>query len=190
MEPSRIEGFISHEQGVIMQDYARHMARGVAVEIGSFRGKSACYIASAMPEGSHLYCVDPWQDSEAVREKQYRTDRNFDLFVSNIEACGVSGSVTPIRDFSYNVAKGWDKTISFLYIDGGHEYDEVLQDIDGFLPHVTSGGVVLFDDYSPAFPGVQKAFGERFEKFDLHEVPSYDSKDKYGVQRWLAVGFV
>jgi MMP 1-O-methyltransferase len=189
MIPFEVEGFISDEQGRILQDYACKMVPGIAVEIGSYRGKSASYIASAMPKGSHLYCVDPWQDSESVREKQYRTERNFSLFVENINACGLAEKITPVRDFSYNAAKEWGKPISFLYIDGGHDYDEVVRDIEGFVPHVIPGGVVLFDDYSPAFAGVQKAFDERFEKFCLHEVPSYDSKDKYGIRRWLAVGF-
>lgn len=190
MKPSEIDGLISDKQGRIMQDYARQMVPGVAVEIGSFRGKSACYIASVMPEGSHLYCIDPWQDSEVVREKEYRTNENFEVFVKNIEACGASENVTAIRDFSYNVSKSWDKPISFLYIDGGHEYDEVLSDIDGFVPHVISGGIVLFDDYSTAFPGLQQAVNKRFGSVKLHDVGKYESRKHGGHERYLAAARV
>jgi predicted O-methyltransferase YrrM len=189
MTPSEVEGFISDDQGLIMQEYARKMPPEVAVEIGSYRGKSACYIASAMPSGSTLYCIDPWQNSSQIREKQYQTDENYLRFVDNVSKCGLSDKVVPIRGFSSDVSKQWDKPISFLYIDAGHEYDEVLEDIDSWLPHVKSGSPVLFDDYSPAFPGVQRAFHDRFQTFKLHDVAPYNSKDKYNVSRFLAVGF-
>jgi len=190
MKPQDVDGYISDEQGRIMQDYARKMPAASALEIGSYRGKSACYLASGMPEGANLFCVDPWEDSEKVREEQFRTSKNFDLFCENVEACGLSDRVTAIRGFSHEVAEWWGLPLGLLYIDGGHEYDEVIRDIDGFLPHVVPGGVVLFDDYSPAFPGIQKALGERFDNLQLHEVPPYNSKDKYGAPRWLAVAFV
>jgi len=186
MDPIDVEGLISDDQGRIMQAYAAEMVNDVAVEIGSYRGKSACYIGRAMPRTAHLLCIDPWQDSDDIFEEQYRTDENFELFKQNVRMCGLEFRVTPVRDFSKEIAQWWDKPISLLYIDGGHQYYEVLEDIDGFAPHVISGGVILFDDYSEAFPGLVRAVNERFDDVILHDVGIYESKRKNRERRYLA----
>lgn len=186
MRPEEVEGLISDEQGRIMQQYAAEMVNDVAVEIGSYRGKSACYIASAMPDDAHLWCIDPWDDSDNNRYGFVFTDENFRLFCNNVRACGLESCVTPIRKLSSEVARVWEKPISLLYIDGGHEHEEVLGDIDGFLPHMVSGGVILFDDYSDAFPGVVSAVRERFDDVVLHDVGIYQSRKKNGERRYLA----
>jgi len=186
MLPKDVDGLISDEQGQIMQQYAREMVNDVAVEIGSYRGKSACYIGSAMPDTAHLYCIDPWNNSNVNRYAFKFTDENLLTFKENVRLCGLESRVTPIRGFSSEVSLSWEKPISLLYIDGGHEYEEVLRDIDGFLPHMVSGGVILFDDYSNAFPGIVSAVQERFDEVVLHDVGVYLSKKKNGEQRYLA----
>jgi predicted O-methyltransferase YrrM len=186
MEPIDVDGLISDDQGRIMQQYAAEMVNDVAVEIGSYRGKSACYIGRAMPKTAHLHCIDPWADSLGVYEEQYRTEENFEVFKGNVRMCGLEFRVTPLRYFSHEVLEWWSDPISLLYIDGGHKYEEVLQDIDGFAPHVVSGGVILFDDYSEAFPGLMRAVNERFNDVILHDVGIYESKKKNREQRYLA----
>lgn len=190
MKPQDVDGYISDVQGRTMQEYAATMPGTFGLEIGSYRGKSACYLASAMPENSHLFCVDPWEDSSKVREKQFRTTKNLDLFCENVEACGLSDKVTTVRGYSDEVAKWWDRPLGLLYIDGGHEYDEVKADIDGFLPHVIPGGIVMFDDYSDAFPGLMEAVNERFDAKVLHNVGAYDSRKNGGHVRYLAAARV
>jgi len=186
VEPVDVDGFISDDQGRIMQKYAAEMVNDVAVEIGSYRGKSACYIGRAMPKTAHLTCIDPWADSSGVYEERYRTEENFEIFKNNVRMCGLEFRVTPLRYFSHEVAEWWSDPISLLYIDGGHQYEEVLQDIDGFAPHVVSGGVILFDDYSDAFPGLIRAVNERFDDVILHDVGIYESKRKNRERRYLA----
>jgi len=186
MLPKDVDGLISDEQGQIMQQYAREMVNDVAVEIGSYRGKSACYIGSAMPDTAHLYCIDPWNNSNVNRYGFRFTDENLSMFKKNVRLCGLESRVTPIQGFSSEVSPSWEKPISLLYIDGGHEYEEVLADIDGFLPHMVSKGVILFDDYSNAFPGIVSAVQERFDEVVLHDVGVYLSKKKNGEQRYLA----
>lgn len=186
MNPSEVEGLISDVQGRIMQEYAAGMVNDVAVEVGSYRGKSACYIASAMPKSAHLYCIDPWDNSDLNRYGFVFSNENLSRFDENIRACGLESRVTAVRGLSADVAKSWETPISLLYIDGGHEYEEVLGDIDGFLPHMVSGGVILFDDYSDAFPGVAQAVKERFGDIILHDVGIYESKRKNRERRYLA----
>ena len=186
MLPKDVHGLISDEQGRIMQQYATEMVNDVAVEIGSYLGKSACYIGTAMPDAAHLFCIDPWNNSNVNRYKFKFTDENLLMFNENVRLCGLESRVTPIQGFSSEVSASWEKPISLLYIDGGHEYDEVLEDIDGFWPHMVSGGVILFDDYSEAFPGLVRAVNERFDDVILHDVGIYESKGKNRERRYLA----
>lgn len=186
MKPKDVEGFISNAQGDLLAAYASQCQGQVAVEVGSYRGKSASYIAAALPDTATLYCVDPWQNSPTIRERQYRTDQNYAHFVANIEACGLSNKVVAVQGFSSYVASQWDKQVSFLHLDGGHEYDEVLSDLDCWMPHMAGDGIVVFDDYSPRFPGIEEAVHKWFDKVTLHNVGSYPK----GRLRWFAVGQV
>lgn len=57
----------------------------------------------------------------------------------------------------------------WLYIDGGHEYDEVKRDIEIFEPMLVPGGVIAFDDFNNAnpkypYPGVKQAVDEFFSR--------------------------
>jgi hypothetical protein len=73
------------------------------------------------------------------------------------------------RALSHDVGCGWDRPISLLWIDGSHEYVDVIDDIERFTPHVMLGGCVVFDDASGrAYPGVARAIGER-----MHENPEF-----------------
>ena len=50
----------------------------------------------------------------------------------------------------------------FVFIDGGHEYDDVRKDIANFKGYVATGGVLAGHDYytNGNFPGVRKAVDE------------------------------
>ena len=64
--------------------------------------------------------------------------------------------------FSHDAGKNWQRPISLLWIDGSHEYEDVLTDIEDFMPHVVPGGWVVFDDaHGGKFPGVERAIAER-----------------------------
>lgn len=45
----------------------------------------------------------------------------------------------------------WESAIDFLVVDAGHDEANVKPDIDKYLPFVTSGGYVAFDDYDDPF---------------------------------------
>jgi hypothetical protein len=53
-----------------------------------------------------------------------------------------------------------------IYIDGSHEYEDVISDIDSYLPLVRKGGIFFGDDYY-GWPGVAKAVDEKFSKFEI-----------------------
>jgi hypothetical protein len=51
-----------------------------------------------------------------------------------------------IKDYSFNVAKYWEKSIDYLFIDGDHTYEAVKQDFDSWFPFVTKDGIIVLHD--------------------------------------------
>ncbi len=115
------------------------------VEIGSARGKSACYIGMALKENGsgRVFAIDPhsstaWNDLGSVD--------SFEMFRANIAALGLQDQVTIVRATSEQAAQGWDKPIDLLFIDGDHTYEGVKRDWELFARHVTPFGLVVFHD--------------------------------------------
>jgi predicted O-methyltransferase YrrM len=55
-----------------------------------------------------------------------------------------------------------DGSLDFVFIDAGHGYRSVRDDIAAWWPKVTAGGWFGGHDYSEGFPGVIRAVRERF----------------------------
>jgi predicted O-methyltransferase YrrM len=121
------------------------MKPSVCVEIGSARGKSACYVATALRENGqgHLYAIDPhaptnWNDSESVE--------TYDLMRKNLAQLGLDGFVTLVRQDSVSAAKEWTKPIDLLFIDGDHSYEGAKADWINFSKFINPFGLVVFHD--------------------------------------------
>jgi predicted O-methyltransferase YrrM len=50
--------------------------------------------------------------------------------------------------------------IDFIFIDGGHEYNIVKNDTEKAFFMLSSSGTIVWDDYSPHFPGVYNFINE------------------------------
>lgn len=138
------------------------------VEVGTWLGKSASYLAAGILESEKdikLYCVDTWKgaDNEAS-QKEYidslgGADKFYDKFLSNISP--VSVCVYPLRMESLNAAKTFNNDIcSFVFIDANHCYESVKSDIRAWLPKVKIGGIIAGHDYG--YGDVERAVNEIF----------------------------
>ena len=59
--------------------------------------------------------------------------------------------------------------IDYVFLDGGHEYNTVLNDLSCCSEVINNGGTVLCDDYDlQQAPGVKKAIDEFVNKYDLN----------------------
>tara|TARA_Y100000816_G_scaffold143345_1_gene101646 strand:- start:2474 stop:3106 length:633 start_codon:yes stop_codon:yes gene_type:complete len=59
--------------------------------------------------------------------------------------------------------------IDYVFLDGGHEYNTVINDLNCCLDIVKNKGTILCDDYDLAHaPGVKKAIDEFVKKNDLN----------------------
>jgi len=132
---------------------------GCIVEIGAFKGKSTAWLiegAELADRRRTLVSIDPhvrksWDDFA-------QTVAKFDLERRGLEIH---------RAFSNEIGANWNRPIALLWIDGGHDYEDVVSDIEQFAPHVVPNGWIVFDDAAgTAYPGVARAIAERMRHRD------------------------
>lgn len=122
--------------------------QGCIVEIGAYHGKSAI----AMALGA----------KQAKREKVTSIDHHRDgtraIFFSNLAKLGVSDYVEPGVCTSEEARRGFHKKIRLLFIDAGHDYLSVENDVSLWQDLVIDGGIIAFHDYTRE--GVARAIRE------------------------------
>ena len=75
-----------------------------------------------------------------------------------------------IQGNSNNVLKKIDMgKIDYVFLDGGHDYSTVKNDLDNCIEVIKKGGTVLCDDYNlGSAPGVKRAIDEFVKKNQLN----------------------
>lgn len=146
----------------------------VIVEVGSFTGRSAVAMADGVEPGQdfELHCVDHFQGSGTdftrtlVRQlaKKYGPDVLYKAFERRMKDAGLYDSVHVHRMSSLEAAKQWDKSkpIDVLFLDAGHTYEELRDDIAAWKPLMAEDGLIIGHDYCKEFPGVEQAVVEAF----------------------------
>jgi hypothetical protein len=141
----------------------------VFVEIGAWQGKSTAYLAQLIKNSGKkifLNVVDTWKGTpdeqiHSVIVSQYGGDI-FPVFQSNMEQLGLIDYITPIQSSSEEASKLFSgNSCDFVFIDAGHLYEDIKNDIKCWLPKVKDGGILAGHDY-PTSKGVVKAVDERF----------------------------
>lgn len=147
---------IAPETGQALQKLASSLTgEGVIVELGSFKGKSTCYLASRTSR--HVYAVDAWDLKGNIYGKHGFTDPNvLKAFGEQVRSMGYESRITPIQGFAQDVAKTFDKPVALLFIDASHVYEDVKGDYEAWIDKVVEGGIVVFDDYVGPNKGVTK----------------------------------
>ena len=91
---------------------------------------------------------------EAVRDLLKKFEKNVHLIQGN------SNKVLNKMDMS---------KIDYVFLDGGHEYNTVKNDLDNCIEVIKKGGTVLCDDYNlGSAPGVKEAIDEFVSKNQLN----------------------
>lgn len=145
------------------------------VEVGAYKGKSACFMAveiSNSKKDINFDVIDTWEGSEehlsgGIHESKDVIQRTlYDTFKRNVKP--VAHLLTPIRGTSLDAVKRYrDASLDFVFIDAAHDYENVKADIIAWRPKVKSGGYLGGHDYNGLFPGVIQAVHELVEGFEV-----------------------
>jgi hypothetical protein len=137
-------------------------ARGTVLEIGSFQGKSTVGLASIAARYGlgKVVTVDPHTAPSVTDPDLQGQASSWDDFRRTLRAAGVEAAVEVHRAFSRDLARGWDRPIRLLWIDGDHTYAGAKEDIDLFRPHLADGAIVALHDVLHTFEGPIRVFVE------------------------------
>jgi predicted O-methyltransferase YrrM len=154
-----IKGFLDPEEGRRLYETALSAAeKGPCLEIGGYCGKSAAYIGRACQEkGAILFSIDHHRGSEEQQPGEEYFDaslfdvRSFSVdtfghFRRTLQCAGLEENVVPIVAASAVVAQAWATPLGMVFIDGGHAYETVRRDYEGWAKHIVAGGYLLIHD--------------------------------------------
>lgn len=156
-----IEGWLTPDQEKWLFDTAYALPdKATIVEIGSFKGRSTCCLASGCRRTrKRVFAIDGFGAQDYFGHHNF-----FAEFKRNMKRCRLSKYVKPAVGLSSEIAKTWSQPINMLFIDGSHEYADVLADFEGFFPHVVPRGVVAFHDVCEDWPGPLRVWHERAKR--------------------------
>jgi predicted O-methyltransferase YrrM len=144
------------------------------VEVGAWFGKSTNYLAGKIKESKkniHFTTIDTFKGTQTEDLHLNIVDTfNGDIlyeFIDNTIISNNYGTFNIIKDESKNASTQFaNQSIDYIMIDGGHSYDEVMDDIKIWYNKVKPGGIISGDDYN-IFEGVNRAADEYFyNQFD------------------------
>jgi len=142
--------------------FAQVMQTGIGAEVGVQVGYNALQIMRYWP--GKLLCVDRW-----INEREYLEAR---ILLHQSRAILVQGASVAVAETVV------DNSLDFVYIDAGHEYEDIKADFEAWLPKVRVGGIVSFHDYGDNLcPGVKQFIDEYMA--DNPEIQFYFTTDDW-----------
>jgi hypothetical protein len=164
-----IPGYITEREArFLMTAIALAPASGASVEIGSFKGRSTAglaYIARHYGLGS-VVAIDPHTCPSPGDPSLGGDVSTFEHFTGNLRRAALLGAVDPRQAYAADVAKGWDRPIRFLWIDGDHGYAAVQSDLRLFKPFLVAGAIVVMHDVLGTWEGPLRVFDEEVLRGD------------------------
>lgn len=159
-----ISTHLTDEEKTTLTKLASHVNGMTYVELGSYLGASSCFIAAGINthNKARLYCVDTWIN-DGMSEGRRDT---YAEFLENTRC--FHELIVPLRGTTLYHAARFEKPIDFLFVDAGHDYENVNADVLNWFPKLKKGALVIFHDIGWA-TGVQKVVDEMVKPTVLEE---------------------
>lgn len=144
----------------------KEMSPKMALELGSWKGMSSVFIAEEMRRNNDdccLICVDTfygspehWDYSRAdniavsLLFKNGRPNMYY-TFLSNVVQKGLSDIILPFPQATgaaLQILARLGMRFDFIYVDAGHDYTSVYNDLAGCWSLLNPGGVIVGDDFT------------------------------------------
>lgn len=157
----------------IRRSYPRPMIRFIkrtndkelaGVEIGVYHGKNALSILRTLPI-KKLYLVDPYLNYEGYTDN-YGDELNLGMVfdIAKEKLSEFEDKIIFIKKMPSIAVNNIPDGIDFVYIDGNHKYEYVIQDMKLYWEKLRIGGILgghdIDNGFYPEHDGIVKAFVE------------------------------
>ena len=146
------------------------------VETGIFTGGSFCFLGKELKKRNKtvsMHAVDNFlfqnisQHSANMVCKAHGEEwrgRFYDLFLHNLESCGLTNMTTIHAKDSIEASKDFeDSSIDFIHFDGSHDYRYVKEEIKAWFPKLKEDSVIAGHDYDSLSSVIDEVFGDQVE---------------------------
>ncbi len=114
-------------------------------EIGVAEGNYSEVLVKANPN-LELLCVDPWHRYSGNPQNKTKEKNEYAYNEAKRKLAGYNAIL--IQELSMECVRNVvDESLDFVYIDGHHGFDYVMQDLIEWSKKVRSGGLITGDDY-------------------------------------------
>ncbi len=153
--------------------YYESKKHNVIVEVGSWKGRSTTCICSGNKDAK-VFAVDTWAGSSDERDLTNSLAKKEDIYQTFLNNTKQFSNLTPIRKSSVEAAKDFeDGSVDWIFVDAGHTYLEVKEDVLTWLPKLKIGGIMSGHDFEPSvWMEVCRAVNEIFHDRKINVVDS------------------
>jgi predicted O-methyltransferase YrrM len=162
-------GSLANESLIFLCFLVKNLRARSVFEFGTFTGRTTYNIALNLPDDGIIYTIDsgintersnisretypPYIVGECFRSADEKIRKKIILYIHDS------------KRFDFSHLKG---KMDLVFIDGGHDYETVRSDSENAFKIIKKGGVIVWDDYSPFWPGVEKFLNELGKKIPLY----------------------
>jgi len=119
----------------------------VGAEIGVDNGRYSKWLCIKVKK-LKLFCVDPWIEYEDYIESHNQNKTDMDTHYERAKTRLAKFNVEFVRKTSMEAVKDFkDNSLDFVFIDGNHTFEYVVNDIAEWSKKVKPGGIVSGHDY-------------------------------------------
>lgn len=149
----QVNGFITEPEAELLYKLASSIPEyGTVVEIGAYQGRSTCALAlGAEQQGGIVYSIDSHPNYAAGGTVFSMLDNQ--AYYTNIAHYHLGDTIRTINLPSEQVMLCWIEGIDLLWIDGGHDVQQVQHDWYGWSNHAD---VVALHDTAGHHPAVSQ----------------------------------
>jgi predicted O-methyltransferase YrrM len=170
------EGNVTLYELLVISTLVSHQQPRVLLEIGTFDGNTTLQMAHNSPADARVYTLDLPPDGEATA----RLDPQDQAYIADRQKLDRKYARSPVAH-KVTQCLGDSATFDFhsilehgrpelAFIDGSHSYDYVRNDTEKVLEILAPGGVILWHDYVPGWPGVMQYLDELSARMPLQRI--------------------
>ncbi len=152
-----VEGWMDDQALLWLHAKAAALPAGARwVEIGVWKGRSLTAVACGLPDGCTLTAVDHWQGNRAqltcghgqAMEPGFTVLRDFNRTLDALRTLRPGLTIEVVQGDSVTVAAEDDRPYDVVFIDAGHDTDEVIADVLAWSPCLVPGGLLCGHDWN------------------------------------------